>query len=136
MIEQADLGRLADRARPADTRVRVFIDVFAGCGGLSLGLKRAGWTGLLAIEKDAFAFETLDHNFRDEGPLRYYWPDSIERRAWDIHDLLDDRAEALAELSESVTCSRADRRAKDFRRRASDGPTIPGTSFLTTICNS
>jgi len=102
MKEQAELDGLADRARAAGTRLRVFIDVFAGCGGLSLGLKRAGWIGLFVIEKDAFAFETLDHNFPDKGPLRYYWPASIERRAWDIHNLLDQRAGALAELTESI----------------------------------
>lgn len=34
------------------------IDLFAGCGGLSLGLYQAGWYGLFAIEKNEFAFET------------------------------------------------------------------------------
>ena len=28
-----------------------YIDIFAGCGGLSTGLLSAGWTGLFAIEK-------------------------------------------------------------------------------------
>ena len=28
-----------------------YIDLFAGCGGLSLGLHNAGWKGLFAIEK-------------------------------------------------------------------------------------
>lgn len=27
------------------------IDLFAGCGGLSLGLYQAGWNGIFAIEK-------------------------------------------------------------------------------------
>lgn len=27
------------------------IDLFSGCGGLSLGLYKAGWQGLFAIEK-------------------------------------------------------------------------------------
>ena len=38
-----------------------YIDIFAGCGGLSLGLHNAGWKGLFAIEKskDAFKFETV-----------------------------------------------------------------------------
>ena len=30
------------------------IDLFAGAGGLSLGLYLAGWHGLFAIEKNAF----------------------------------------------------------------------------------
>ena len=34
------------------------IDLFAGCGGLSLGLYQAGWQGLFAIEKNEFAFAT------------------------------------------------------------------------------
>jgi site-specific DNA-cytosine methylase len=40
----------------------LFADAFAGCGGLSLGLMQAGCKGLLAIEKDEFAFETLKSN--------------------------------------------------------------------------
>jgi len=39
----------------------VFVDVFAGCGGLSLGLFQAGLHGLFAVEKDEFAFETLTY---------------------------------------------------------------------------
>lgn len=81
----------------------VFIDAFAGCGGLSLGLKRAGWRGLFAIEKDAFAFDTLSTNFPEgEGALAYSWPAGIERRAWDIRELLDERGEALSALAGRV----------------------------------
>ena len=80
-----------------------FVDVFAGGGGLSLGLKRAGWKGLFAIEKDAFAFETLSENFpQDDGPLSHNWPQDIERKAWDIHALLSERHEALASLEGKV----------------------------------
>ena len=39
-----------------------YIDIFAGCGGLSLGLNKAGWKGLFAIEKSPHAFETLEYN--------------------------------------------------------------------------
>ncbi len=80
-----------------------FVDAFAGCGGLSLGLKRAGWRGLFAIEKDLFAFDTLSTNFPDSSPaLSYEWPHDIERQAWDIRELLDKRRHALAKLAGKV----------------------------------
>lgn len=80
-----------------------FADAFAGCGGLSLGLMRAGWRGLFAIESDAFAFETLSTNLLSgNGRFQYDWPNGIEERAWDINDLLAERQEALAEMRGTV----------------------------------
>ena len=79
-----------------------FVDVFAGCGGLSLGLKRAGWRGLFAVERDSSAFETLNANFPDGAPLSYNWPADIERKAWDIRELLSERREALESLRGKV----------------------------------
>ncbi|MDD3181490.1 MAG: DNA cytosine methyltransferase [Alphaproteobacteria bacterium] len=40
-----------------------YIDLFAGCGGLSLGLERAGFSLELAVEKSDMAAETFYHNF-------------------------------------------------------------------------
>ena len=40
-----------------------YIDLFAGCGGLSLGLKQAGGELLVAVEKSPMAAETYYHNF-------------------------------------------------------------------------
>lgn len=42
-----------------------FIDLFAGCGGLSLGLITAGCKGVFAVEKSPLAFSTLKHNLID-----------------------------------------------------------------------
>lgn len=39
------------------------IDLFSGCGGLSLGLEMAGFHSLLAVEKSNMAGETFFHNF-------------------------------------------------------------------------
>ncbi len=39
-----------------------FIDLFSGCGGLSLGLKMAGFEHVLAVEKSDMAAETYYHN--------------------------------------------------------------------------
>jgi DNA (cytosine-5)-methyltransferase 1 len=48
--------RISTLARPT------FIDLFSGCGGLSLGLLNSGWEGLLAVERDKFAFSTFKAN--------------------------------------------------------------------------
>ncbi len=53
------------------------IDLFAGCGGLSLGLREAGWKGVFAIERDPMAFETLSQNFLSADapyPIRRFDP--------------------------------------------------------------
>lgn len=55
-----------------DTQYNV-IDLFAGCGGLSLGLYQAGWNGLFAIEKNQNAFETLRFNLI-ERKKHFVWP--------------------------------------------------------------
>lgn len=68
---------------------RTFVDLFAGCGGLSLGLAQGGWQGLFAIEKDAMAFQTFAHNFLGRaGSVRFAWPTWLEHRAWAIDELL------------------------------------------------
>lgn len=54
-----------------------YIDVFAGCGGLSLGLAQAGLQPIFAIESNVDAFATYKHNLID-GPNRpavHTWPE-------------------------------------------------------------
>ena len=81
----------------------VFIDAFAGCGGLSLGLLKAGWGGLLAIEKDAFAFSTLKANLIDSGSRhRYAWTDWLEQKPWTIEILMNGHRDKLAGLRGKV----------------------------------
>lgn len=41
------------------------IDLFSGCGGMSLGFKMAGFHAVLAIEKDAWAAETYQFNHQE-----------------------------------------------------------------------
>lgn len=70
-----------------------YIDVFAGCGGLSLGLGEAGWKGLFAIEKDPMAFSTFYHNLVEENaPFRHFshWPEWLTKEAHSIEDVLED----------------------------------------------
>lgn len=76
-----------------------FIDLFAGCGGLSLGLMLAGWRGLFAVEKDVYAFETLKHNLIDDRHrLRYDWPEWYPAEPCDIRIFVKKYSEKLAGL--------------------------------------
>jgi DNA (cytosine-5)-methyltransferase 1 len=82
-----------------------FIDLFAGCGGLSLGLSYAGMQGSFAIEKDPMAFRTFAANFlASHGQARYAfdWPRWLEARAWSIHDLIDQHSGELARLHQGI----------------------------------
>ncbi len=38
------------------------IDLFSGCGGLSIGLEQAGYTVVLSVDNDQWALETHRHN--------------------------------------------------------------------------
>lgn len=75
-----------------------YIDLFAGCGGLSLGLQQAGLRGLFAIEKSSDAFRTLSHNLI----THFDWPSWLSVRNWDIYELLRDNRRQLRGLRGSI----------------------------------
>src|SRR5215217_5017287 len=64
-----------------------YIDLFAGCGGLSLGLHHAGWKGLFAIEKSADAFKTLEHNLMKR-KRHFNWPEWLPKQSHEINAVL------------------------------------------------
>ena len=78
-----------------------YIDLFAGCGGISLGLYQAGLKGLFAIEKSPDAFHTLKHNLIDTKP-HFEWPDWLSLKDWDIEKLLKTRVNKLIGLREQM----------------------------------
>jgi DNA (cytosine-5)-methyltransferase 1 len=87
---------------------RNVIDLFAGCGGLALGLHHAGWESVLAIERDPMAFETIDANFlREDAPYPTFaqWPDGIPKRSQTLEEVLADSRQrrVLSEFSGRVT---------------------------------
>lgn len=77
------------------------IDLFAGCGGLSLGLYQAGWDGLFAIEKNQNAFETLQHNLI-ENKKHFSWPDWLPQTNLDIIEVNAKYSAKLKELRGTV----------------------------------
>jgi DNA (cytosine-5)-methyltransferase 1 len=78
-----------------------YIDLFAGCGGLSLGLYNAGWKGLFAIEKNADAFKTLEHNLITN-KNHFDWPSWLECKNYEIDDVLVQHKDELLQLRGKV----------------------------------
>lgn len=78
-----------------------YIDIFAGCGGLSLGLNNAGWKGVFAIEKNADAFETLKFNLIDKNK-HFSWVNWLEKTNHDINEVIENHKDELKSLSGKI----------------------------------
>lgn len=78
-----------------------YIDLFAGCGGLSLGLHNAGLRGIFAVEKNEDAFETLNVNLI-ENRDHFDWPQWLEKKNWDINELIEQHISNLNKLRGKV----------------------------------
>lgn len=90
---------------PAHGQPLMFADLFAGCGGLSLGLSLAGLRGVFAVERDKMAFSTLSANLlegRNVPATQFEWPDWLERKAWGIDEILEQHPLKLSELKGKV----------------------------------
>ncbi|MDR0863585.1 MAG: DNA cytosine methyltransferase [Candidatus Symbiothrix sp.] len=79
----------------------MYIDLFAGCGGLSLGLYNAGLHGLFAVEKNQDAFETLKCNLIDQRE-HFEWPEWLKMENIDINILLRDNRMELENLRGNI----------------------------------
>lgn len=80
-----------------------FVDLFAGCGGLSLGLLQAGWTGHFAIEHEANAFATLEANLISQTIGNgFHWPDWLPKKPTAVEDLLKNHNSQLEKLCGQV----------------------------------
>ncbi|HGS5164607.1 DNA cytosine methyltransferase [Vibrio harveyi] len=117
--------------QPDSAQKATYIDLFSGCGGLSLGLGNAGWHGLFAVEKDPMAFSTFKHNLIDGKHAHFDWPNWLPKEATTIQNLLEKYPEQLTALKGRVDLiaggppcqgfSLAGRRnAKDPRNKLSD----------------
>lgn len=77
---------------------RIYIDLFAGCGGLSLGLYNSGlWKGLFAIEKNPEAFETFNYNLI-ENNNHFDWPNWLPKSNHDINEIIKNYPSELKAL--------------------------------------
>lgn len=55
-----------------------YVDLFSGCGGLSLGLERAGLELIVAVEKSEMPAQTFYHNFIDSSLSDADWKEYLE----------------------------------------------------------
>lgn len=78
-----------------------YIDLFAGCGGLSLGLHNAGWKGLFAIEKSPDAFKTLKYNLIDNKD-HFNWPSWLPKENIEIDNVIKLHKDNLEKLKNKV----------------------------------
>lgn len=84
-------------------RKPTFVDVFAGCGGLSLGLLGAGMKGVFAIEKDESAFATLKANLlQAKGQHNFSWPKWLPKTPMSVEQLVQDFSCELRALAGKV----------------------------------
>ena len=75
----------------------IVIDIFAGCGGLSLGLYQSGWQGLFAVEKNKNAFDTLDCNLI-KNKNHFEWPAWLPKSNLDIIEVTNQFEKELRAL--------------------------------------
>ena len=80
------------------TRKKTYIDLFSGCGGLSLGLYNSGlWKGKFAIEKSPDAFQTLQYNLI-ENKNHFEWPNWLPKQNHDINEVIKNHKDNLKSL--------------------------------------
>lgn len=81
----------------------IFIDLFAGAGGLSLGLLLSGWRGLFAVEQNPQAFATLKYNLIDHPrSVAYTWPEWLPQEPLEVGAFIETYLEPLSELRGKV----------------------------------
>lgn len=84
-----------------------FIDLFAGCGGLSLGLMQAGWNGVFAIEQNSDAFRTLNLNLIEDRSCKFNlanmaWPHWLPKQPLEIRSFLKEYGSHLSSLRGTI----------------------------------
>jgi len=102
-----------------------FVDLFAGGGGLSLGLLRAGWRGLFAVESEPNAFQTLKANLIDgKRGLSYEWPQWLPKEPQEIGQFISSYKRQLRKLRGKIDLLAGGPPCQGFssagRRRQSD----------------
>ena len=78
------------------------IDLFSGCGGMSLGLHAAGFNGMMGVEAHPHAFASYRHNLIETGLVGVNWPNWLPLGPTNVVDLVDHYAADLSSLTGTI----------------------------------
>jgi len=110
-----------------------YVDIFSGCGGLSLGLYKAGLNGLFAIEKNKDAFDTLSHNLINNHQ-HFEWVKWLPQKAHDINEILHSYRNELKALCGQIPLIVGGPPCQGFstagKRDESDGRNTLSSSYI------
>ncbi|GAA3404679.1 DNA cytosine methyltransferase [Pseudarthrobacter polychromogenes] len=103
-----------------------FVDLFSGCGGLSLGMERAGGELVAAVEKSDMAARTFFHNYVSDASDVRIWQQYLQRS-------LRRQLEGKVIVSELANVLSADELMEQFKKQDLDavvgGPPCQGFSL-------
>jgi DNA (cytosine-5)-methyltransferase 1 len=105
-----------------------YVDLFAGCGGLSLGLEQAGFELALAVEKSDMAAETFYHNFVERITDQADWKDFSSKDTGVLEQAK--RKLVVKELGDVLDCKELlDKLKKEGIDLVAGGPPCQGFSL-------
>lgn len=111
------------------------IDLFAGCGGLSLGLGQAGFEHLFAIEAHPHAYSTYHHNLVSGKPYQKRWPKWLDQRAHDILDVIKENETELKQLRGHVDLVAGGPPCQGFSTNGRRDPDDPRSQMINAYFN-
>jgi len=110
--------------------VRKCIDLFSGCGGLSLGLEQSGFEHIFAVEQHPDAFATYQRNLITGKPYERRWPNWLPQKAHDIRALLTDYKQHLISLRGSIDLVAGGPPCQGFSMNGKRDPHDPRSSMV------
>lgn len=111
------------------------IDLFSGCGGLSLGLHQAGFNLALAIEAHPDAFSTYYTNLLCTKFLRNDWPNWLDKEPHNIVAFLDAHQQQLRELRGSIALIAGGPPCQGFSTNGRRNPDDPRSMLVDAYLN-
>lgn len=106
------------------------VDLFSGCGGLSLGLAQAGFQHLFAVEAHADAFETYARNLIAGREYGERWPEWLPIGPTDIRTLLSAHYQQLAALRGQVDLLAGGPPCQGFSMNGRRNPADPRSAMI------